>query len=148
MNRRTFAGLMAGAAVCSTGKFTTETLADSKPLNIARMLEVTRVPGVAVAGIKEAKPFQSLRRHGARRWTSRNIHHIFPCRFTLKTSLRVCGSKLVKQGRLDLNRPLQDYLDLGLEGNARKITALHVLTHSTGLSNWRFQPNLQARVSF
>ena len=57
MNRRTFAGLMAGAAVCSTGNFATEARADSKPPNVARMLEVTRVPGVAVAGIKEAGPY-------------------------------------------------------------------------------------------
>ncbi|HZI59196.1 MAG TPA: hypothetical protein VFD62_00715 [Pyrinomonadaceae bacterium] len=55
MNRRMFAGMLAGAAVCSTGKFTTETLAQSKPPDVARMLEVTRVPGVAAAGIKEAK---------------------------------------------------------------------------------------------
>lgn len=58
MNRRTFAGLMAGAAVCSTGKFTTETRAESKPPDTARMLEVTRAPGVAVAGMKQAGPFQ------------------------------------------------------------------------------------------
>lgn len=58
MNRRMFAGMLAGAAVCSTGKVTTETLAQSKPPDAARMLEVTRVPGIAAAGIKEAKPYQ------------------------------------------------------------------------------------------
>ena len=58
MNRRMFAGMLAGAAVCSTGKFTTETLAQSKLPGVASMLEVTRVPSVAAAGIKEAKPYQ------------------------------------------------------------------------------------------
>lgn len=58
MNRRTFAGLMAGAAVCSTSKFTRETRAQSKPLDMTRMLEVTRVPGVAVAGMRDARPYQ------------------------------------------------------------------------------------------
>jgi hypothetical protein len=48
MNRRTFVGLTAGAAVCATGDFTTATRAESKPLDAARMLEVTRVPGVAI----------------------------------------------------------------------------------------------------
>ena len=58
MQRRTFVGLVAGAAVCATGKFAPETRAESKPLDAARMLEVTRVPGVAVAGIKDDGPYQ------------------------------------------------------------------------------------------
>lgn len=57
MNRRMFVGL-AGAAVCATSKFTTETRAESKPPDVTRMLDVTRVPWVAVAGIKEAGPYQ------------------------------------------------------------------------------------------
>ena len=67
MNRRMFAGLMAGAAVCSTGKFTTETRAQAKLPDTARMLEVTRVPGVAVAGMHDAKPvllFSGVERAG------------------------------------------------------------------------------------
>ena len=59
MNRRKFAGLMAGAAACATGKFTTEARAQSKPLDVARMLEVTRVPGIAVAGMKDERPYPS-----------------------------------------------------------------------------------------
>lgn len=148
MNRRTFAGLMAGAAICSTGKFTTKALADSKPFDTGRMLEVTRVPGVAVAGIKEAKPFQlfaGVERAGGPAVTARTF---FPAASLSKPVFAFAVQKLAKQGKLDLNRPLQDYLDLGLEGNAQKITALHVLTHSTGLTNWRFQPNLKLESAF
>ena len=50
---------MAGAAACATGKFTTEARAQSKPLDVARMLEVTRVPGIAVAGMKDERPYPS-----------------------------------------------------------------------------------------
>lgn len=148
MNRRMFAGLMAGAAVCSTGKFTTETRAESKPLDTARMLEVTRVPGVAVAGIKEARPYQlfaGLERAGGPTVTARTR---FPAASLSKPVFGLAVHSLVQQGKLDLNRPLQDYVDLGLEGTARKITALHVLTHSTGLPNWRFQPNLPLESAF
>jgi len=143
-----FVGLMAAGAVCSTGKFTTETRAESKRLDTARMLEVTRVPGVAVAGINEAKPYQlfaGVERAGGPAVTARTR---FPAASLSKPVFAWAVQNLVKQGKLDWNRPLQDYLDLGLEGSARKTTALHVLTHSTGLPNWRFQPNLPLASAF
>jgi len=135
-----FVGLMAGAAVCSTGKFTTEARAESKSFDAARMLEVTRVPGVAVAGIKEAGPYQLLA--GVERAGGPAITHRtrFPAASLSKPVFTWAVQNLRKQGKIDFNRPLQDYVDLGLEGTARKITALHVLTHSTGLTNWRVQP--------
>ena len=148
MNRRLFVGLMAGAAVCSTGKFTTETRAETKLPDAARMLEVTRVPGVAVAGIKEAGPyllFAGVQRAGGPPVTTSTR---FPAASLSKPVFAWAVHNLVKQGKLDWNRPLQDYVDLGLEGTARKITALHVLTHSTGLTNWRFQPNLALASAF
>lgn len=148
MNRRMFAGMIAGAAVCSTGKFTTETLAQSKPPDVARMLEVTRVPGVAAAGIKEAKPYQlfaGVERAGGPPVSARTR---FPAASLSKPVFAWGVQNLAKQGKLDWNRPLQDYVDLVLEGTARKITALHVLTHSTGLVNWRFQPNLPLASAF
>lgn len=148
MNRRIFVGLAAGAAVCSTGRFTTETRAESKAPDTARMLEVTRVPGVAVAGIKEARPYQlfaGVERAGGPAITARTR---FPAASLSKPVFAWAVYNLTKQGKLDWNRPLQDYVDLGLEGAARKITALHVLTHSTGLTNWRFQPNLPLASAF
>lgn len=147
MNRRMFVGLM-GAAVCSTGRLTTQALAQSKPPDAVRMLEVTRVPGVAVAGIKEARPYQlfaGVARAGGPAVTARTI---FPAASLSKPVFAWAVQNLVKQGKIDLNRPLQDYVDIGLEGTARKITALHVLTHSTGLVNWRFQPNLPLESAF
>lgn len=143
-----FVGLMAGAAVWSPGKFAMETRAESKPFDAARMLEVTRVPGVAVAGINEAKPyllFAGVERVGG---PAISANTLFPAASLSKPVFAWAVQNLVKQGKLDLNRPLQDYLDLGLEGTARKITALHVLTHSTGLPNWRFQPNLPLASAF
>ena len=140
MNRRIFVGLMAGAAVCSTGRFTTETRAESKAPDTARMLEVTRVPGVAVAGIRDEQPYQlfaGVERVGGPPVTARTH---FPAASLSKPVFAWAVQDLAKQGKIDWNRPLQDYVDLGLEGPARKITALHVLTHSTGLPNWRFQP--------
>ena len=148
MNRRMFVGLMASAAVCSTGKFTSAARAESKPPDTARMLEVTRVPGVAVAGMKDEGPYNliaGVQRAGGPRIT---LSTLFPAASLSKPVFAWAVRNLVKQGKIDLNRPLHDYVDLGLEGTARKITALHVLTHSTGLPNWRFQPNLPLASAF
>ena len=148
MNRRVFVGLMAGSAVCSTSKFATETRAESKPLDTARMFEVTRVPGIAVAGMKDERPYQlfaGVERVGGPAVTARTR---FPAASLSKPVFAWAVQSLAKQGKIDLNRPLQDYVDLGLEGPARKITALHVLTHSTGLANWRFQPNVPLASAF
>jgi CubicO group peptidase (beta-lactamase class C family) len=149
MQRRAFVGLMTGAAVCATGKFTTETRAESKPPDAARMLEVTRVPGVAVAGMRDEQPYQlfaGVERVGGPPVTHRTF---FPAASLSKPVFAWAVQDLAKQGKIDLNRPLQDYVaELGLEGTARKITALHVLTHSTGLANWRFQPNLPLASAF
>ena len=149
MHRRTFVGLMAGAAVCAPGKFTTKTRAESKPPDAARMLEVTRVPGVAVAGMKDEQPYQlfaSVERAGGPPVTHRTF---FPAASLSKPVFAWAVQDLAKQGKIDWNRPLLDYVaDFGLEGTARKITALHVLTHSTGLTNWRFQPNVPLASAF
>jgi len=149
MQRRAFVGLMTGTAVYATGKFTTETRAESKPPDTARMLEVTRVPGVAVCGIKDDGPYQLFA--GVERAGGPPVSHrtFFPAASLSKPVFAWAVQDLAKQGKIDLNRPLQDYVaDLGLEGTARKITALHVLTHSTGLANWRFQPNVPLASAF
>ena len=148
MNRRTFAGLIAGAAVCSSTRFTTTARAEAKLPDMPRMLEVTRVPGVTVAGMHEERPFiiyAGVQRAGGPPVTPGTL---FPAASLSKPVFAWGVQNLVKKGKLDLNRPLQDYVDLGLEGTARKITALHVLTHSTGLTNWRFQPNAPLASAF
>lgn len=112
------------------------------------MLEVTRVPGVAVAGIRVARPYQlfaGVERVGGPAVTARTF---FPAASLSKPVFAWAVLNLGKQGKIDWNRPLQDYVDLGLEGPARKITTLHVLTHNTGLPNWRFQRNVPLASAF
>ena len=56
--------------------------------------------------------------------------------------------RLVREGRLEWRKPLQDYLPLGLSGEAAAVTAEHVLTHGTGLRNWRFDPKDELAAAF
>ena len=112
------------------------------------MLEVTRVPGVVGAGMKDEGPyllFAGVEHVGGPAVT---LNTIFPAASLSKPVFAWAVQNLAKQGKIDWNRPLQDYVDLGLDGLARKITALHVLTHSTGLPNWRFQPNVALTSAF
>jgi CubicO group peptidase (beta-lactamase class C family) len=50
--------------------------------------------------------------------------------------------RLVDAGLLDLDRPLFDYLPTPEANNTRmrRVTPRHVLSHTTGLPNWRQQP--------
>ena len=50
--------------------------------------------------------------------------------------------RLVDAGALELDRPLYDYLPTPEADNARmrRVTARHVLSHTTGLPNWRKEP--------
>jgi CubicO group peptidase (beta-lactamase class C family) len=52
--------------------------------------------------------------------------------------------RLVDAGTLDLDRPLYDYLPTPEADNPRmrRVTARHVLTHTSGLPNWRREPGL------
>jgi CubicO group peptidase (beta-lactamase class C family) len=64
---------------------------------------------------------------------------------------------LVKDGKLDLEKPLKEYLADGAPTGkwSEKITARHVLSHSSGLPNWRdgkeltaaFEPGTKFRYS-
>jgi CubicO group peptidase (beta-lactamase class C family) len=46
--------------------------------------------------------------------------------------------KLQTQQKLDLDRPLVEYVDDMRDPGARSVTARHVLSHSSGFRNWRF----------
>jgi CubicO group peptidase (beta-lactamase class C family) len=58
---------------------------------------------------------------------------------------------LVREGKIDLDRPLNDYLSLP-ESNEipqlRRITARQALTHTTGLQNWRSKIEDKLKFAF
>jgi CubicO group peptidase (beta-lactamase class C family) len=109
-------------------------------LALDRLMETTKVPGIAVAGMLDGNPIQLA--GGVQLDTG------FPAASLSKPVFAWAVRDLAKAGRLDWHKPLQDYLDLGLSGEARTITAEHVLTHSTGLTNWRFKADEQLATAF
>jgi CubicO group peptidase (beta-lactamase class C family) len=148
MNRRSFVSFIGATGLAAASGF--EIRADSRSTtpDVARMLEVTRAPGVAVAGQLDGKPFQLPGGRVSADGPPVTIQTHFPAASLSKPVFAFAVRDLVRQGKVDLDRPLEDYAKLGLDGNARKITAAHVLTHSTGLPNWRFQPGLTLASEF
>lgn len=148
MDRRRFLLSSSLAAVAATASGQTKSGASAKSaLTPADLMDITRVPGYALVGQLDGKPvaeFGGIRANdpdlAKRRPISAETY--FPAASFSKVVFYWGVRELVRQGKLDWNRPLQDYLPLGLEGDAAKITALHVVSHSTGLTNWRF--NAQA----
>jgi CubicO group peptidase (beta-lactamase class C family) len=109
---------------------------------VPRLLESHKVPGVSIVGIENGR-ISWERQYGVRSADSRepvDSQTIFEACSMSKLPFAYAVMKLVEQGRLDLDRPLVEYLDkpyLPDEPRHRLITARMVLSHTTGFPNWR-----------
>ncbi|HXG07488.1 MAG TPA: serine hydrolase domain-containing protein, partial [Nitrososphaera sp.] len=76
----------------------------------------------------------------------RNVPVAMTTRFNIasigKTFTAVLIMQLVEEGRLDLHTPIQAYLSDSIP-NADRITIHHLLTHTSGLSNYMTHPDYQ-----
>jgi CubicO group peptidase (beta-lactamase class C family) len=130
MNRRHFLSAAGVAALGAPARSLVATPSAKRP-NLEILMETTKVPGIAVAGVVDGKPLELA--GGVKTDTG------FPAASLSKPVFAWAVRDLAHAGKLDLRKPLMDYADLGLTGDARGITAEHVLTHSSGLTNWRFK---------
>jgi len=100
------------------------------------------VPGVSIVGIED-RHIAWDRQYGVRgegRTEPVDSQTLFEAASMSKLPAAYVALKLVEQGRLELDRPLCEYLDkpyLTGEPQHRKITARMVLSHTTGFPNWR-----------
>lgn len=141
MKRRFFFTSLTAAALTTTIRPSFgSTSRKEEQLDVNTLLAVTEVPSIAVAGTVNGKPFE--RYAGVRSVVDKSPVDAgtwFSAASLSKPVFAWGVRELVNQGKLDWSKPLQEYLDLGLSGEAKLITAAHVLSHSTGLPNWRFQ---------
>lgn len=151
MKRRAFLSTLAAAGVTTTFRptsATTQSQAKTK-LDWDALLAVTQVPAIAVAGIIDGKPFQRFAGvKSAANSVPIKADTWFSAASLSKPVFAWAVRDLVKQGKLEWSKPLQDYTDLGLTGDAKRITAENVLSHSTGLPNWRFQLDRELASAF
>jgi CubicO group peptidase (beta-lactamase class C family) len=111
--------------------------------HLPRLLELASVPGLALAVV-----------NGGRVWRGgfgRAIEDpaqavseetVFEGASLGKPLFAYAVLRLADAGRFDLDRPLYDYHPILDANNSRmrRVTARHVLSHTTGLPNWRKQP--------
>lgn len=127
----------------------------------ADIFQRSGLPNLAVAVIREGKVVWSggFGNREAGKNTPVDERTIFQAASLSKPVFAVAVLKLAEQGKIDLDRPLIDYLGreklqkLFLKNpmtdeRFARLTARHVLTHTTGLPNWRFFDGRDAPLRF
>lgn len=110
--------------------------------NLPRLLSENHVPGVSVAIIQRGEVVWA-RGYGAsdaRNGNAVTTDTVFEAASMSKPILALVAMQLDQEGRLDLDRPLVQYLGhdyLPDQPEHRRITARMALTHRTGFANWR-----------
>ena len=156
MKRRTFLSALTAAGIITTLRPTTSAAAQKiSKQELYDILQITEVPGIAISGILRGKPVQlvegfrvALNPSGKAIGIPIELTTHFPAASLTKPVFAWAILDLIRQGKLELRKPLQDYMDLGLTGEAKRITPQFVLTHTTGLPNWRFQPDTPLTAAF
>ena len=121
---------------------------------ILQIMEKTGVAGLSCAIINDSKIVHQ-KAFGYRDKSTETLNNketIFSAASFSKTVFAYLVMLLAEDGVLDLDKPLQDYLDKPLwehpnykdlngDQRAARITARMVLSHTTGFPNWRFFTN-------
>ncbi len=136
MRRRTFL-----AATLAAPAFAAKPPKDTLLKDISTWMEVGPVPGVWVTSIERGKVGAE---HGfgvKNADTKQPIHKetIFEAASLTKQLTAYVAHALHKEGKLDFDKPLNDYLDALTDPKAKTVTARHVLSHCSGFPNWRFE---------
>ncbi len=109
---------------------------------VPKLMKELHVPGVSIVGIKN-RQIAWQRQYGVRSASAAqkvDQDTVFEACSMSKLPAAYIALKLVEQGKLDLDKPLVEYLDkpyLKDEPLHKKITARMVLTHTSGFPNWR-----------
>lgn len=108
--------------------------------SLPRLLELASVPGVAAAVVEQGTVVvYRAGRTGPEHANGVAIDTVFEGASLGKPLVAYGVLRLAERGDLDLDRPLTAYVRTPDADNPamRKVTARHVLSHTTGLPNWR-----------
>ena len=129
--------------------------------NLPFLMEVAEVPGLAMSVVRDNRIVWKYRA-GITDTKTRNpvsATTLWPAASLGKPVLALAVLRLVDEKRIDLDTPLRTYLPgyTPDDPKANRITARHVLSHSSGLPNWRgddseplvpqFEPGARFRYS-
>ena len=119
---------------------------------LPKTMELASLPGIGIGIIRAGKPPWEHYAGVANTSTNTPItaRSIFPGCSLGKPIFACLVMRLSQEGRLDLDRPLNQYLqeDAIVGAFADHVTARHVLSHSTGLYNWRWEKDQKLIPNF
>ena len=159
VTRRAFPAVMAGAIPLALVRTSREEDGDiNRPderflqTKLAPLLDVTAVPGLAIGLVRGGRTvwerYQGVVEAGTKRHVTADT--LFPAASLGKPVFAYAVLRLVEQGKLDLDRPLKTYVPdhAPVDSRGDRITARHVLTHTSGLRNWRHATDQQLVPEF
>jgi CubicO group peptidase (beta-lactamase class C family) len=120
--------------------------------SLPRLMEVAKLPGVGVAVVQGDRLVWQHYAGVVDNLTMSRVgpETLFPAASLGKPLFAYAVLQLVGEGALDLDRPLRDYLTGDAPSGEReaRVTARHVLGHSSGFPNWRQRPDEPYTSSF
>jgi CubicO group peptidase (beta-lactamase class C family) len=108
---------------------------------LPRLMELSGVPGVGIGVVRRGEAawqyFAGVSNSSTKTPVAEDS--LFPAASLSKQPFAVAVLRLMDEGNLDLDHPLNQYLSddpiTGPDGD--RVTARHILSHSSGLPNWR-----------
>ena len=129
------------------------TLSEKFSEKLPTLMEWANVPGVAIAIVRDGKLAWS-RGFGVKKVGEKDVVDpptLFGAASLSKPVFAYAVLRMRDEKLIDLDRPLWSYLpnaDLPDNENSRSLTARHVLSHSSGLQNWRFNADQKLEFAF
>ena len=138
MHRRTFLPTL-GAAIAAPALTPRD---GSQPSDFSALLSAAGVPAFAMVTITNGEArflHQGMRRRGEPAEVDQQT--VFQAASLTKPVFAFVFLALVREGRIELDRPVGSYVELPnlADARAKTITARHLLSHSSGWNNWRNQ---------
>ena len=125
-------------------RFGPDWLPDARILELLpRLLELAEVPGLALGGVHDGRVWtQGFGRASLNPLAVVSSDTVFEAVSLGKPVCAYAALQLVDAGLLDLDRPVYEYVPSPEADNPlmRRVTTRHILSHTTGLPNWREQP--------
>ena len=120
---------------------TQPSLGETLETEVPKLMEAANILGLSIAVIQDGEIAWSGAFGIRSRETNEPVDEntIFEAASLTKTVTAAAALKLLERGELELDTPLSEYLPypkLAADERYKKITARHVLTHTTGLPNW------------
>jgi CubicO group peptidase (beta-lactamase class C family) len=119
---------------------------------LPHLMELAQLPGLGMGVVEDGQLAWQHYEGVSNRTTKAPITStsLFPAASMGKQFFAFGALLLAEEGKLDLDRPLKEYLaDRGPTGKwSDKITARHVLSHSSGLMNWRWDKDQELTPAF